>query len=304
MAQWPGPDEPAVYVPSVEPSTPMTRGELRARLAGARIRSGLPVSEEILSQIMAAGYAADPERAEIYTASEQQDIDGDNERVDRARAVLSDAEDVLGGLQVCWTGGRRGIRVLLTGDRDRYRRLLAAVIDPERLVIDAATVTEAELARRGEKVRAQSEQLAADGIILTRSGTGVEGFVIEYLAADFERADRVLHDRFGDFATIRYRGASNHTFRAFPFGSWLAEGDRLHVFYALPRNGEQPGGCQVFETESAVVVALTIKDWRGAKTLVGGFIASHETVQLRDPLGVRSVIDDAENRARPHWTDV
>jgi hypothetical protein len=304
MAEWPGSDQQAVYVPSVEPPAPLGRDVLRARLATARIRSGLAASEEILSQIMTAGYAADPERVGIYTASEQQDIDGDSERVDRARAVLSDAEEVLGGLQVCWTGGRRGIRVLLTGERDRYWRQLAEVIDPERLVIDAAILAEAELARCGEEVRAQAEQLAADGIILTRSGTRVEGFVIEYLAADFERADRVLHDRFGDFATIRYQGASNHTFRAFPFGSWLAEGDRLHVFYALPRNGERPGGCQVFETDAAVIVSLTVKDWRGAKTLVGGFIASHATVQLREPLEDRSVIDDAENRARPHWTDV
>jgi len=88
--------------------------------------------------------------------------------------------------------------------------------------------------------------------ILTRSGTGIEGFEIEYLAADFERADRVMQDGFGDFATIRYRGASNHTLRVWPFGSWLAEDDRLHVFYAMPRNGERPGGCQVFETESMV----------------------------------------------------
>jgi hypothetical protein len=51
-------------------------------------------------------------------------------------------------------------------------------------------------------------------------------------------------------------------------------------------------------------VSLTIKDWRGAKTLVGGFIASHATVQLREPLGDRSVIDGADNRARPHRTDV
>jgi hypothetical protein len=304
VAEWPGSDQQAVYVPSVDPPAPVAADELRARLASARIRSGLTVDEEILSQIMAEGYAADPGRARIYTASEQEDIYGDNERLDRARAVLSNAEDVLGGLQVCWTSGRRGIRVQLTGERAHYRRLLSEVIDPARLVIDTATLTETELARRGEEVRAHSEQLAADGIILTRSGSGAEGFVIEYLAADFERADRVLHDRFGDFATIRYRGASNHTFRVLPFGSWLAEDDRLHVFYGLPRNGERPGGCQAFETESVVVVSLTVKDWRGAKTLVGGFIASHATVQLREPLGDRSVIDDADNRARPHWTDV
>jgi hypothetical protein len=52
----------------------------------------------------------------------------------------------------------------------------------------------------------------------------------------------------------------------------------------------------------AVIVALSIVDWRGAQTLVGGFIASHTNVQLRAPLGDRVVIDDSENRSRPHWT--
>ena len=72
------------------------------------------------------------------------------------------------------------------------------------------------------------------------------------------------------------------------------------MFYGLPRNGERPGCCEAFETESAVIVSLRILDLRGAKTLVGGFIASHATIQLRAPLGNRSVIDDAENRPRPH----
>jgi hypothetical protein len=61
-------------------------------------------------------------------------------------------------------------------------------------------------------------------------------------------------------------------------------------------------GGQVFETEHAVIVAVTILDWRGSKTLVGGFIALHATVQLRAPLGDRVVIDDSENRSRPRWT--
>ena len=50
-----------------------------------------------------------------------------------------------------------------------------------------------------------------------------------------------------------------------------------------------------------MIVALTILDWRGAKTLIGGFIPSHATVRLDSPVGDRVVIDDAENRARPHW---
>jgi hypothetical protein len=60
----------------------------------------------------------------------------------------------------------------------------------------------------------------------------------------------------------------------------------------------------VFETESIVLVALTILDRRGAKRLIGGFTPSHATVRLAHPLGDRVVIDDAHNRVRPHWTDV
>jgi hypothetical protein len=277
--------------------------EVRARLASARVRQGLPVSEPVLSSILARGPGG-LDQTGIYTDAEQQDIYGDNERVALAQALLADAEHVLGGLEVCWHDRRRGVRVRLTGELDRYRRLLCEAIGSDRVVIDAAEFTEAELRTRGREVAAQSQELAAEGIFLTRHGMGVDGFVIEYLAADFERADRVLQARFGDFATIRYQGASNHTFRSFPFGSWLSNEDQLHVFYGLPRNGERPEGCEAFETESAVIVSLKILDWRGAKTLVGGFIPSHATVQLRAPLITRAVIDDAENRSRPHWTDV
>ena len=302
MVEWPDESREAVYIPPLVAAAPVSLEDLRVRLASARVREGLPADDEHLSQIMRSGYAADPGRRGIYTASEQEDICGDNERVDAVRAVLADAEDVFGGLQVCWRNGRRGVRVMLTGELARWRHLLEQAIEPARLVLDEVAHNEAELRRRGEQVRIQSEQLAAEGIILTRSGSTVDGFVIDYLAADRVRAQRVMQERFGDFATVRYRGASHHTFTAFPFGSWLAEGNQLHVFYGLPRNGERPSGCQAFEAEVAVVVALFILDWRGAKTLVGGFTPAHASVKLQEPLGDRDVIDDAQNLARPHWT--
>lgn len=64
----------------------------------------------------------------------------------------------------CWVEGRRGVRVLLTGEQDRYRRLLSEVIDPDRLVIDIVKLTEAQLRDRERAVRAQAEDLAADEI--------------------------------------------------------------------------------------------------------------------------------------------
>ncbi len=49
-----------------------------------------------------------------------------------------------------------------------------------------------------------------------------------------------------------------------PFGSWIAEGNTLSVFYALGRNGEQPGRCTANEPEDSVIVTLTILQPRGA----------------------------------------
>ncbi|MGO9959647.1 MAG: hypothetical protein ACLP50_27345 [Solirubrobacteraceae bacterium] len=64
--------------------------------------------------------------------------------------------------------------------------------------------------------------MADQGIFLTRHCVGIDGLAIEYLAADEQRAERVLEDRFGEFATLRYRGGSNHTFRPFPLpAGWL-----------------------------------------------------------------------------------
>jgi hypothetical protein len=249
MREWPSADQHAVYIPPSGVSEPESETEIRARIAAARIRDGLPVSDEILSHITADKSESGSAASGMFTEAEQQDIYGDNERIAQARAVLAGAEDVFGDLQVCWHHGRRGVRVLLTGQRDRYRQLLSKVIEPGRLVIDSAKATKAELHGRERDVRAQVEQLAEQGIFITRHGTGINGFEISYLAADHDLAERVLSDRFGEFAAIRYDGASNHSFRPMPFGSWLASEDRLHLFYGLPRNGERAGGCQVFETE-------------------------------------------------------
>jgi hypothetical protein len=302
MADWPSPEQHSVYAPPTAEAIPQSEADVRARIAGARIREGLPVTDELLSRILGEQRGSPRDRSGIFTVAERQDIGGDNERVAQARAVLADAEDVLGGLEVCWHNGVRAVRVLLTGEHERYRQLLSRVISPDRVVIDSVTLTDPELRDRMEQVMAQAAALADQGIFLTRHSVGVDGLAIDYLAAHQQRAQRVLEDRFGEFATIRYRGASNHTFRPSPFGSWLADADKLHVFYGLPQNGERPGSCQAFETERAVIVSLTILDWRGAKTLIGGFVPLHATVMLREPLGDRTVIDDSENRSRPHWT--
>jgi hypothetical protein len=300
MSDWPPPDRKSAYVPPTLAAPQASEVEQRAAIAAARIREGLAVSDEILSEIFVSSHST--AQAGIFTPAEREDIYGDHERVERARAVLGDAEEVLGGLQVCWVNGQRGIRVLLSAEHDRYRQQLSAELGTDRVVVDRAAMTERESRRLQEEIHAARSELADQGIFVTRNGQAVDGFALEYLAWDPGLAEGTLRDRFGGGVTLRYLGASNHTFSPFPFASWHAEDHLLHVFYGLPRNGERPGDCQAFDDDGAVVVALTVKDWRGAKTLVGGFIPSHATVRLTRPLGDRVVIDDSANRARPHWT--
>jgi hypothetical protein len=105
-------------------------------------------------------------------------------------------------------------------------------------------------------------------------------------------------------AALTYRGAARSGLRPQPFGSWLAEGDRLHVFYGPGLKRERPGRCVAVECEDGVIVALSILDWLGPKSLLGGFNPFARTVELAAPLGGRPLIDNADDRARPHWTDV
>jgi hypothetical protein len=90
-------------------------------------------------------------------------------------------------------------------------------------------------------------------------------------------------------------GASRHVLAPHPFGSWLANGNLLHVFYGLPHNGEQPAAGVFTELGDSVIIALMIRDWRGAKTLRGGFSPAHVTLELKAPLGDRIVIDNFDN---------
>jgi hypothetical protein len=260
----------------------------------------LPVSEELLTEVLSL--RASNSESGIFTKAEQREIESDHRWIASAQAVLAGADHVFGGLQTCWIGGHRGVRVLLTGDHERYRELLTEQVGAGRAIVEHARATQRELRELQERVHEQSDDLRAHGIFLSMYGTGIEGFKIEYQAWDPEVAEKTLRQRFGDLPVLHWRGASNHTFTQFPFGSWRADGRSLVVFYGLPHNGEAPGSCQAFEDDTSVVVSLTIKDWLGAKTAIGGFTPSHATLDLAQPLNDRMVIDASANRTRPHWT--
>lgn len=300
MAGWPPTDRKAVYVPPKPPRPVLSAVEQRAELAAARVRRGLPVSEGVLDEILRSRTPGT--QPTIFTAREQDEIQGDAQRATVAAEVLADAAGVLAGRQACWIDGRRGVRVLLTEKHEHYRQRLADRLGADRVIVDHAPATEQTLQELQARVHERADDLHRDGVFLSSYGTRIDGFTIEYTAWDPQNAERVLRGLFGEIPILVWTGASNHTFTPFPFGSWHAEGSRLHVFYGLPRNGEQPGLCQAFEDELVVVVSLTVKDWLGGKRLVGGYTPSHATIELERPLAGRVVIDASANRARPHWS--
>lgn len=185
-------------------------------------------------------------------------------------------------------------------------RELLAVYDPPRvpdLTREDPTawsaVSEVNMRGRHERVQRHHEELAAEGVyVFGYTATGE----LRYFSTDQEKGERLLLQRFGAGTALRYLGALRRNLRAHPFGSWLADGLNLHVFYALPHNGEEFAGCVAVEDDDYVLVSLMIVDWLGMKTLIGGFTASHATVTLGNELGGRPVIDNFNNHRRPHWT--
>jgi hypothetical protein len=53
----------------------------------------------------------------------------------RGRGALADADGVVGGIEVCWLGNRRGVRVLLTDRLEHYRSVLSRALGADRVAI-------------------------------------------------------------------------------------------------------------------------------------------------------------------------
>ena len=177
-----------------------------------------------------------------------------------------------------------------------YERTRVAATEAHKAAL--TTVPDPELRVLNEQIQRHGRELANEGISLVPYSTDGQ---IQYFSLDSERAESLLRERFGARAVLRYRGASLFVLRPHPIGSWLADGRSLHVFYGLPRNGEDFAGCVVAERENCVIASLTILDWLGAKTLIGGFTPCHATVTLDEDLGARRVIDNFDNSVRPRW---
>lgn len=299
MSDWPSKDDAAAYQLPREAPEPVSVETRRLSLAGERLSQRLPVSRAILDEVLELQKTRDG----IETRAEDPELERSRALVGEVQAALADASDVLGGVRRCWIDGRGGVCVRLTGELERYRRLLEAQFGSDRIRVEQTGFAAADGPALQSRLRTDAEDLAQHGVRVTGSGTGLDGFQLTFYAWDQLTAEQLLRDRYGPGLILKYKGASHHTFSSFPFASWLAEGDLLHVFYASPGHGDRLGGCQAFEDAQSVLVALSVKDSRLPKRRGGRFTPSHATVQLERPLGTRVVIDDHANRTRPHWTN-
>ena len=307
MSAWPHNDEAAVYEPpQLSPAEPSAI-DVKAQLAAARVREGLPAGESELEDVLAQRTSSDPWLQQtMFTRAEHEEMDAELSADEKVQELFHDNEDVLLRREVGWRDGRRVRTVYLSDGQDDIRRQLIEVVGTDRLNFRSAKYTAGETQLTTQAIWDAKDELEAAGVQLTGSGARPSGEItVDFTAADPEAGEQLLREWFGEIVRPHCEGGTaTYTFRAFAFGSWLSEENRLTVFYGLPHNGERFGGCQVFETDHAVVFLLQILAPRGWSTLIGGFAPSHATVRLERPLGQRVVIDDSANRARPHWTQV
>ena len=74
-----------------------------------------------------------------------------------------------------------------------------------------------------------------------------DGLTISFFSPDRERGERALTERYGAMIITEWLGPASIAEEPCPFGSWIADGRKLTVFYALPHNGERPGRCTASE---------------------------------------------------------
>jgi hypothetical protein len=239
----------------------------------------------------------------FFTPEEEAEIEAeDDELADRAEALLIDAGAEVGGVAWCWLDGRRGVEVSVKRDVERYRELLDRELGSDRVIVKPARYSEREQRELCDRIENDVPGLAQLGIELSSWWSDETGVQVQYFAADRDQAQRLLRGRWGPTVNPTWLGPSLLAEEPQPFGSWIAEGRRLTVFYPLHHNGARPGSCSAQELPDRVIVSLTILEPQGFQTAVGGFKPAHATIELAAPLGDRTVIDAAHDLPRPEWT--
>jgi hypothetical protein len=306
---WPGPRDVAAYCPPVTypPQSPASERDLIDEAIEDRRESGLPTDRDSIHRAVENSRRADYEMpGRFLTPDEQADAEAFDRRLpEYAENVLSDAGAEIGWSAYCWRGGRRMIEITVKHDVEHYFELLLGELHPAhrgRVILSPARHSERGLTVLSERIWDERDELRALGIDLAGCSHQHDALSIRFFSPDHERAERALAERYGPIVITEWLGPEPIAEEPCPFGSWIGEGRRLTVFYALPHNRERPGRCTASERPDRVIVALMILVPRGPRTLADGFRRSHATLQLAAPVGERIVIDAAENVQRLRWT--
>jgi hypothetical protein len=225
------------------------------------------------------------------------------ERVE-AFAVEQGAE--IGHTASRWLNGKKALEISIQGDVDRYRELLTARFGSERLIVRPARFSERERLELADRVGEDTPELAELGIHLAAIHPGLldreEGVHVSYWAIEQLQAKALLLERYGPMIVPEWLGTGNPTEEPRPFGSYVADGTTLTVFYPLTCGIEEAGNCTAQETDDKVIVTLTVLVHAHYLSLTRGWIPSHAGIELSAPLGKRAVIDAVDGAPRPQWS--
>ena len=307
--------EPEAYVPpkphvGVEDGwPPASRAIAIERARRARLEEGgLPVDDAILERV--ADTVMDPHYrlpGLYYTPEEIDDEVGDDVRA-TVDAYLNRHPEIDGGVRVGWRDGRRTLFVGIVGEPGAHRAALTR-IGGERVVLEpSGPRTVGELEALVDRMLTDLPELDAAGFQFAGAwGDPARGVVeVEIIGGSDEAAAReYLAARYGDAVAVEWLGPHSHREVPHPFGSWVAEGRRIRVFFGLDHNGQRRGEARVAqETDERVVIALSRLQPVGLTTLIGGFRPQHADLDLREPVGERVVIDASAGVVRPSLAEL
>lgn len=286
-----------------QPAEPLPRDRATVMASARRARleeGGLPVDEQTLARVADAVLSPDyPFPGLYYTLGECHDHVP--EEVDRALDAYLDAHPGSeSGYRRGWHDGRRVNMVAIVGDPEPHRAALAEICG-DRVVIESALRTSAELSAVEDAVHGDWEQLSRQGFEIL--GLGIEGDFVDVMVAGGQTAEEAaefFRQRYGEAIAIDWCGPSVRTTVPHPFGSWSSERTTLTVYFALDYNGEEFESAElVEETGQRIAVALTRTEGVGIQTRIDGFRPMIVNLELQSPVAGRPVVDHATGVERP-----
>ena len=270
-------------------------GDPRARVAAARWRVGLPVTDEIVDDVLRHAEGLFVAGRPTYTEAEEQEMRTYDARLRRDVAAIVEPQH-LAEVRLIWLGGRRGVEVGVTF-ADDYQQRLAQAVGAERVRVVKSEVAIAAALEIQEAVGNDLARLGDAGVDVEL----VDGERIEYFAADEATSAALLRDRYGQGANPVWLGPDRDVMGPQPFGSWTADGSQLTVFFPVEGEGVPVILCEARELDQCVIVTVTSSLPAEGPRWLPSFRPWQATLRLKTSVGDRAVLDGIANAPRPRW---